>query len=167
MNPLPRIFTVGHSTLPIDDFIALLVAEGVRSLVDVRAFPASRRHPHFNTDALSAALERAGISYLHMGALGGRRKRQDVPAHDTHWRNASFANYADYATTAPFREALTTLEAGARTTPTAIMCAEALWWRCHRRIIAEEAARDGFAIVHILPRTRNEAAERMPELPGH
>ena len=166
MNTQERhVFTIGHSTLDCATFVQRLKAHGVETLVDVRSFPGSRRMPHFGKDALQATLPAAGIQYLHMVSLGVRRKHQDVPVHDTHWRNPAFANYADYATTLPFRTALSELEALALRRPVAIMCAEALWWRCHRRIIADEMIKDGFAVTHIMDPKQAAKAEREPELP--
>jgi len=166
MDAEPRLFTIGHSTRSTEEFIALLTAHGVESLVDVRSFPGSRRHPQFGKEALQATLAAAGIGYIHMVSLGGRRSRQDVPEHDTRWRNPAFANYADYAQTEPFRARLDQLEELARHRPVAIMCAEALWWRCHRRIIAEELLKDGFAVTHIMSPGHDEEARLEPELPG-
>ena len=167
MNPTrPHLFTIGHSTRTSAEFIALLTARGVARIVDVRSFPGSRRHPQFGKDALRAALAAAGIGYIHIVSLGGRRRRQDVPDHDTHWRNPAFANYADYTKTEPFREGLAELETLARQEPVAIMCAEALWWRCHRRIIADEAMKDGFEVTHIMGPEHDAAAKREPGLPG-
>jgi uncharacterized protein (DUF488 family) len=161
----PHLFTIGHSTRSAEEFVALLRARGVESLVDVRSFPGSRRHPQFGKEALRATLAAAGIGYIHMVSLGGRRSRQDTPEHDTRWRNPAFANYADYARTEPFRAALTELEALARREPVAIMCAESLWWRCHRRIIAEELMKDGFAVTHIMSPGADQAGRLEPELP--
>jgi hypothetical protein len=130
------VFTIGHSTRTIDDFIDLLRAHGVRQLADVRTIPRSRHNPQFGQDQLGPALERAGIHYRHMPALGGlRRARRDSV--NTAWRNASFRGYADYMQTQPFRDALDELVAMAREQPTAIMCAEAVPWRCHRSLIAD------------------------------
>jgi uncharacterized protein (DUF488 family) len=162
----PHLFTIGHSTRTSDEFIALLKDRGIERVADVRSFPGSRRHPQFGKAALEAALEQAGIHYIHMVSLGGRRGRQEVAMHDTHWRNQAFANYADYTQTPPFRAGLAELEALARSERVAIMCAEALWWRCHRRIIAEELMKDGFAVTHILGAEHDQAARREPELPG-
>jgi uncharacterized protein (DUF488 family) len=150
-----RIFTIGHSAHAIETFLGLLTASGIETLVDVRSFPGSRRHPQFNRDTLSASLKNANIQYLHMVTLGGRRKRQEVAE-----------PYGEYAKTAPFRMVLTELEALAQSRAVAIMCAEALWWQCHRRIIAEELAKDGFAVTHILPPAHAAEATRSPELPG-
>jgi uncharacterized protein (DUF488 family) len=160
------LHTIGHSTYPIAAFLHLLTEHGIESLVDVRSFPGSRRHPQFNKEALARSVRDAGLTYHHMVSLGGRRKRQDVPEHDTHWRNQAFSNYADYTTTGEFRTALGELEALAGESRVAIMCAEALWWKCHRRIIADELVKDGFTITHILPKAHAHEAERSPTLPG-
>jgi len=162
----PTIFTIGHSTHPVDAFLGLLQSRGIETLVDVRAFPGSRRHPHFNKDALAGACRDANISYYHMVSLGGRRKSQNVTPPDAKWRSPVFAAYAEYATTPLFHTALSELEAIGRKSRTAIMCAEALWWHCHRQIIAEELAKDGFTMNHILPVHHVKEAERSPELPG-
>ncbi len=160
------IFTIGHSTHPADIFIGMLKSRQIESLVDVRAFPGSRRHPQFDKATLARALNDAGVAYYHMVSLGGRRKAQDVPEHDTHWRNPAFANYADYTKTPPFRAGLAELETLALRSRVAIMCAEALWWRCHRRIIADELIKDGFAVTHIMPPGHTAEAAHAPELPG-
>ena len=166
MNARPQhLFTIGHSTRSAEEFVALLKAYGVESLIDVRSFPGSRRYPQFGKEALKATLAAVGIGYIHMVSLGGRRSRQDAPEHDTRWRNRAFANYADYARTEPFRTELTRLEELAGEQPVAIMCAEALWWRCHRRIIAEELMKDGFAVTHIMSPDHDEEARLEPELP--
>ena len=162
----PEILTIGHSTHPIESFVEMLRRHQIESLVDVRSFPGSRRNPQFNKAALSRALEDARITYYHMVSLGGRRKAQNVPEHDTHWRNPAFANYADYTKTPPFRAGLAELERLARESRVAIMCAEALWWRCHRRIIADELVKDGFKVTHIMPPGHTDETARTPELPG-
>jgi uncharacterized protein (DUF488 family) len=119
--------------------------------VDVRAFPMSRRHPQFNQDALRAALHAAGIDYVHMPALGGRRgAKKDARSRNGLWRVEAFRNYADYAETPPFAKALDALEALARERPTAFMCAEALWWQCHRRLIADYMIVRAWTVVHLL-----------------
>ncbi len=161
-----HVFTIGHSTRNIDEFLSLLHSHQVKALIDVRAFPGSRRHPQFNKETLEAALRQDGITYQHMVSLGGRRKRQDVVEHDTHWRNPAFADYADYTRTGEFRAALAELETVALARPSAIMCAEALWWKCHRRIIADALAKYGFAITHIMDANHHRDAARSPELPG-
>ena len=157
------IYTVGHSTRSIDELIAILSEAGVTRVADVRAFPMSRRHPHFNKDALSVTLSAAGIDYRHMPALGGRRKAQKgAPSHNGLWKVEAFRNYADYAETAAFADALRRLLAMARRSRCAIMCAEAVWWRCHRRIVADYAITRGARVVHIFGPTRSERATRTP-----
>src|SRR3954467_12286688 len=130
-----RLYTIGHSTRTLEDFIALLKREGVSHLVDVRAFPTSARYPHFNQASLSESLARQGIRYSHFPELGGRRRvRRD--SRNVLWRNAGFRGYADYMETREFAAALDDLLAAAAREPTAIMCAEAVPWRCHRSLIS-------------------------------
>ena len=144
-----KLFTIGHSTRTLDDFISLLKREGVSHLVDVRAFPTSTRYPHFNQSNLSASLAENGIRYTHFPALGGRRKvRRD--SHNTLWRNAGFRGYADYMETREFSNALEDLLAIASSESTAIMCAEAVPWRCHRSLISDAAVAKGLRVYHIL-----------------
>ena len=148
MDPA-KLYTIGHSTRTLDDFIALLKREGVLHLVDVRAFPASARYPHFNQTTLADALEKEGIRYSHFPALGGRRKvRRD--SRNTLWRNAGFRGYADYMETREFASALNDLLALAVREPVAIMCAEAVPWRCHRSLISDAVLAKGFGVFHIL-----------------
>jgi uncharacterized protein (DUF488 family) len=145
------VYTVGHSTRAVDEFIALLNDAGVTRIVDVRAFPMSRRHPQFNKDALSASLADAAIDYRHMPALGGRRgKKKGGRSRNGLWKVEAFRNYADYAETAAFGQAIAELEALARERPTAFMCAEAVWWQCHRRLIADYMLTGGWSVVHLL-----------------
>ncbi len=136
------VSTVGHSTHPIDEFIGILQAHGIRRLVDVRTIPRSRRNPQFNRENLPGSLQSAGIEYHHMPGLGGlRHPRKD--SMNTGWRNASFRGYADYMQTPEFGENLDRLIDLASDTATAIMCAEAVPWRCHRSLISDAlAARD-------------------------
>lgn len=148
MDPA-KLYTIGHSTRTLDDFIKLLKREGVAHLVDVRAFPTSARYPHFNRESLADSLAAEGIAYTHFPALGGRRKvRRD--SHNTLWRNAGFRGYADYMETREFAEALEELLAVAGRERTAIMCAEAVPWRCHRSLIADAAVGRGAEVFHIL-----------------
>lgn len=145
----PVVWTIGHSTRAQDVFLALLDAHGVGAIADVRRFPASRRHPHFNAGAMAAWLAEAGIGYTHFPDLGGRR----APAPDsrnTGLRNASFRGYADYMATPPFRSALERLVTWARAQPTAVMCAEAVYWQCHRTFIADALTARGLDVRHIL-----------------
>ncbi len=143
-----RAWTVGHSTHTLDVFVRLLAAHDIALLVDVRTVPRSRRHPHFGTEALAQSLPERGIAYRRFPALGGwRRPAPDSP--NGGWRNDSFRGYADYAMSAEFDEALAELRDLAAGQRTAIMCAEALWWRCHRRLIADRLVVMGDTVCHI------------------
>jgi len=149
------LWTIGHSTRTLDEFIGLLKAHGVQTVADVRRFPGSRKYPHFNAAALEAGLAVAGLGYVALPELGGRRKpRPDSP--NTVWRNPSFQGYADYMETPEFDQALQRLLAAARRFPTAVMCAEAVWWRCHRALIADTLTAQGVVVRHILSLTRSE-----------
>ena len=150
--PDGTVFTVGHSTLPIDDFLALLAAYGIAQVGDVRTVPRSRHNPQFNADALAASLAAAGIAYLPMPALGGlRHPRKDSP--NGGWRNKGFRGYADYMQTEAFRAAVDDLVRLARLAPTAIMCAEAVPWRCHRSLVADALLVRGIPVIEILSPT--------------
>ena len=155
------ILTVGHSTRPIGDFIALLKAHGVERVVDVRTVPKSRRNPQFGQDALPGALAAAGIGYTHMPALGGlRRPRRDSP--NTGWRNESFRGYADYMQTPGFKNALEALLGLAAKEQVVAMCAEAVPWRCHRSLIADALIARGVAAEDIASPTRRTAHKLTP-----
>jgi uncharacterized protein (DUF488 family) len=158
------IYTIGHSTHPIDQFIALLGRSAIQVVVDVRTVPRSRTNPQFNRETLPASLAEAGIDYVHLPSLGGLRSRsRETPtAKNAFWQNASFHNYADYAMTEAFREGLGKLRQIAETRRTAIMCSEAVWWRCHRRIIADYLIHDGVPVFHIVSTQRVEAAKITP-----
>jgi uncharacterized protein (DUF488 family) len=142
------VWTVGHSTLPIEEFIPLLTGNGIGVLADVRRFPGSRRHPQFGADALGAALSRAGVRYEAFPELGGRRDPRPDSV-NLAWRNASFRGYADYMETAAFRGAIGRLLAMADAQRVAVMCAEAVWWRCHRGLIADYLKAAGHEVMHI------------------
>ena len=145
-----RIWTIGHSTRGIDEFISLLKENQIKLLVDVRAFPGSKRFPQFNKDALAESLTAHGIRYEHFPELGGKRKSKP-DSRNTAWRNASFRGYADYMETEPFRKGIERLlDVAGKAGPTAIMCAEAVWWRCHRSLIADYLKARGFEVMHIL-----------------
>jgi uncharacterized protein (DUF488 family) len=146
--PQPVLFTIGHSNRSIEEFVALLNAHGVCHLVDVRSIPKSRHVPQFNSEQLAISLETAKISYTHVKDLGGRRHstKQSI---NTGWRNASFRGYADYMATPQFVEGLNVLIEIARATSTAIMCAEAVPWRCHRSLIADSLILKGWQILDI------------------
>ena len=155
------LWTIGHSTRPIQEFVKLLTRHGVRHLVDVRAIPFSRRNPQFNQDALSQSLEKAEFAYTHIGALGGRRKSRS-DSKNTGWRNASFRGYADYMQTPDFQAALQGLADLAARTPTAIMCAEAVPWRCHRSLISDAFIAQGGTVLEIV----GEAEPKPHRLPA-
>src|SRR5215217_4845349 len=145
-----RIWTIGHSTRGIDEFIALLEENNIKSLADVRAWPASKRYPHFNRAALAESLNAYGIRYQHFPELGGKRKSKRDSRNNA-WRNASFRGYADYMETAQFQKGIKRLlDIAAETGPIAIMCAEAVWWRCHRSLIADYLKARGIEVPHIL-----------------
>ena len=149
---MPTIFTIGHSTRTIPEFVALLQQVAIDLLVDVRSIPRSRTNPQFNADALPQTLASAGIRYSHLPALGGlrHRKKGAMPSVNTFWRIAAFRNYADYAATDAFRLGMNELRTLARGNCCAIMCAEAVWWRCHRRIIADYLLAEGLPVAHIM-----------------
>ena len=150
--PDGTVFTVGHSTLPIERFLTLLATYGIEQLGDVRTVPRSRRNPQFNADALRESLAAAGISYVPLGELGGLRKpRADSP--NSGWRNESFRGYADYMQTEQFGHGLERLVDLAAERRTAIMCAEAVPWRCHRSLVADALAVRGIGVVEILSET--------------
>ena len=146
------IFTIGHSTRTLANFVALLRGVDVTLLVDVRSFPRSRTTPQFNGDTLPDSLAAAGIGYRHLRALGGRRhhRKGAAPSLNMYWRIVAFRNYADYAETEEFGAGLDALRALARDDRCAIMCAEAVWWRCHRRIITDYLLAGGTRVDHIM-----------------
>lgn len=149
MPPQSTIWTIGHSTRPIDEFIGLLRAHQIDLLVDVRTVPRSRYNPQFNTDTLIQSLRDAGLQYRHSPGLGGLRKATKDSINDG-WRNASFRGYADYMQTAEFWGGLEELMADSRLQQTAIMCAEAVPWRCHRSLIADALVSRGWDSRHIM-----------------
>ena len=150
---MPRqFFTIGHSTRSVDDFVALLNAHDIKLVVDVRAVPRSRTNPQYNSKEFAEALSEVQIGYQHIAALGGLRGRiRDLPQEaNAFWKNQSFHNYADYATSKEFRSGLTMLRERGHATICAIMCSETVWWRCHRRIIADYLIASGEIVFHIL-----------------
>jgi uncharacterized protein (DUF488 family) len=149
------VSTIGHSTRPIEEFIRILHAHGIRRLVDVRTIPKSRRNPQFNRESLAASLPAVGIDYRHLPGLGGlRHPRKD--SINTAWRNASFRGYADYMQTPAFTANLNHLIELASDVPTAIMCAEAVPWRCHRSLIADALIARGIQVLEILSATQSQ-----------
>jgi uncharacterized protein (DUF488 family) len=153
--------TIGHSTHPIEEFIRILQAHGIRRLADVRTIPKSRRNPQFSRENLPASLHAAGIEYRHLPGLGGlRHPRKD--SMNIGWRNASFRGYADYMQTPEFGENLRHLIQLASEAPTAIMCAEAVPWRCHRSLIADALVARGIQVRDILSRTHAQPHSMTP-----
>jgi uncharacterized protein (DUF488 family) len=156
-----RIYTIGHSTRPIDEFIALLRNAGVSLVADIRTIPRSRHNPQFEGDALRAALEAHGIGYAHLPALGGlRHAHRD--SRNAGWRNASFRGFADYMQTPEFEEGLADLRALASECVVALMCAEAVPWRCHRSLVADALTVRGAAVEHITGAGRTNAHHITP-----
>jgi uncharacterized protein (DUF488 family) len=148
----PTVYTIGHSTHPIAEFIGLLAQVPIELLIDVRSIPRSRTNPQFNSDVLPHSLQAAGIGYRHLATLGGRRHRcaGSPPSANTLWRNSAFRNYADYAQMPEFRSGLEQLRTLAAAQRCAIMCSEAVWWRCHRRIISDYLLAAGTPVAHIM-----------------
>ena len=144
-----RIWTVGHSTRTLDEFIDLLAENEIKVLADVRSYPGSRKFPHFNREELSFSVETIGIRYIHLKGLGGRRKPRPN-SENTIWRNASFRAYADYMETDEFRDGIRELLDVAKNSRTAIMCSEAVWWRCHRSMISDYLKAAGIVVQHIM-----------------
>jgi uncharacterized protein (DUF488 family) len=159
--PQGAVFTVGHSTLSIEDFAALLATYGIETVADIRTVPRSRRNPQFNADALPQALAAHGVAYVGLPGLGGLRKTsKDSP--NTGWRNDSFRGYADYMQTPAFSEALDSLMNLARRKRVAIMCAEAVPWRCHRSLVADALEVRGIPAVEILSKTSHRLHKLTP-----
>lgn len=150
--PRPEIYTIGHSTRSFDELVEILRAHGVRQLIDVRTIPRSRRNPQYSREVLSKALHNRRIGYRHLQALGGLRRHQPGSP-NTGWRNTSFRGYADYMQTPAFENALARLIELARQKPTAIMCAEAVPWRCHRSLIADALIVRGHTVYDIFSAT--------------
>jgi len=147
----PAVLTIGHSNHPLDRFLALLAGHGVEALVDIRRFPGSRTHPHFSRDNLAAALPESGVEYHWLEALGGRRHKRRDDSPNRGLENEGFRNYADHMLTGEFREGVRKLLEVARKKWTAIMCAEGLFWQCHRRLVSDFLAATGVTVQHIMP----------------
>jgi len=151
-----RIWTIGHSTRTIAVFISLLEEHGIRLLADVRSLPGSKRYPQFNKETLADSLGKVGIRYEHFPELGGRRKARS-DSRNTAWRNASFRGYADYMETEEFRKGIERLlDLASKSGPSAIVCAEAVWWRCHRGLISDYLKARGIEVLHILDANKTE-----------
>jgi uncharacterized protein (DUF488 family) len=150
-----KVWTIGHSTRTADEFLALLKPHSIELVVDVRTFPSSRRFPHFNQSELKAFLHESGIDYRHLRALGGRRApRRD--SLNTAWTNPGFRGYADYMETQPFKDGIKELLEVASGVRTVVMCAEAVWWKCHRSLIADYLKAHGERVIHILDANKTE-----------
>ena len=143
------IWTIGHSTHPLEEFIDWLKAHQIQTLVDIRRYPGSRRYPHFNKEALEASLPTKGISYHHFEELGGRRKARPDSVNKV-WRHPSFRGYADYMETQEFKDVAEKLEAIALEQQAAIMCSEAVWWSCHRAMVSDYLKARNWKVLHIM-----------------
>ena len=152
---MTTLYSVGHGTQPIGELVATLRSAGIQRLVDVRSFPGSRRHPQFGQDALSTSLESAGIEYVWRKDLGGFRKPTSGSRHIA-LETSGFRGYADHMETAEFEAGLAWLMRSGEERRTAFMCAESLWWRCHRRLLADALHARGFAVVHVMPGGRTQ-----------
>jgi uncharacterized protein (DUF488 family) len=163
-NLTEPVYTIGHSTRTIAEFVALLGESGIEVVADVRAIPRSRTNPQFNLDVFPVSLEEFGIGYQHFPELGGRRHhpRGAPPSPNTFWRNESFRNYADYAATDAFEAGFSRLRDLAEGERCAIMCSEAVWWRCHRRIISDYLLAQGTPVMHIMGPGKTEPATLTP-----
>jgi uncharacterized protein (DUF488 family) len=153
---IAKIWTIGHSTRAIDDFISAPGVNEIKLIADVRLLPGSKRYPHFNKEALTDSLGKAGIRYEHFPELGGRR-RPKPESRNAAWRNEAFRGYADYMETEEFRRGIERLgHSVQRIGPTALMCAEAVWWRCHRALISDFLKVRGAEVIHILDATKTQ-----------
>lgn len=152
---MPTVFTIGHGTRTIDDFLTTLQDARIRALADVRSAPGSRRHPQFGQSALASSLAAAGIEYVHLRGLGGRRAAVPGSPHVA-LKVDAFRGYADHMASAEFASDHARLVAMARERPTAFMCAETLWWRCHRRMLSDRLTADGWDVVHLLAPGKSE-----------
>ena len=150
-NKPAQIFTIGHSTHPIERFLELLGEHRIALVADVRSFPSSKRWPQFNQAELSGSLERAGIEYRWIKQLGGRRSSKRVDSEHSAWQLPAFRSYADYTESADFADGLGELTGAATGARTAYMCSEGLWWRCHRRIISDNLVVRDWTVEHIMP----------------
>ena len=148
-----KIWTIGHSTRSLDEFIAMLHSFNIQLLVDIRSFPGSRKFPQFNKGNLEKSLPENKIEYLHLENLGGRRKAKAF-SKNTSWRNASFMGYADYMETEAFKEGLEALKKMALDKRTAMMCSEAVWWRCHRSMVSDDLKAQDWQVMHIMSKAK-------------
>jgi uncharacterized protein (DUF488 family) len=145
----PTIYTIGHSTRSLADFLEMLQSFGIKTLADIRSLPGSRRFPQFDKENLRISLKEIGIQYIHLADLGGRRKvKKD--SKNNRWKNDSFRGYADYMESEKFKNAITKLEHIALEQPTAYMCSEAVWWKCHRSMVSDYLKAKGWTVLHIM-----------------
>jgi uncharacterized protein (DUF488 family) len=143
------IYTIGHSTRSLEEFLNMLQSFDIKILADIRSLPGSRKYPQFNKEDLKISLENVGIQYLHLADLGGRRKLKK-DSKNNRWNNASFRGYADYMETDEFKNAVINLEHIAIEKPTAYMCSEAVWWKCHRSMVSDYLKAKGWVVLHIM-----------------
>ena len=162
MDPAGTLWTIGHSTRPWEVFLAMLREAGIGTLADVRRFAGSRRHPQFSGEAMATALPGAGIRYLPLPAMGGRRSPHPESP-NTAWRVAAFRGYADHLASDAYAAARARLADTARAGPTCVMCAEALWWQCHRRLVADDFAARGWQVRHLMAPGRSEPHRLHPD----
>ncbi len=151
---MKTIFTIGHSNHPFEEFLEMLKAFEIETLVDIRRYPGSRKYPHFNKDHLEKSLPEKEIQYLHYEDLGGRRKVKP-DSHNTAWRLDSFRGYADYMETDSFQKAIEKLETLAKEKRVAYMCSEAVWWSCHRSLVSDYLKNEGWNVQHIMSKTKS------------
>jgi uncharacterized protein (DUF488 family) len=149
------VWTIGHSTHSLDEFLALLHSFNIQLVVDIRSYPGSRRYPHFNKEALQISLTQNNIRYLHLKELGGRRKA-DPNSINTGWRHEAFRGYADYMQTSDFKKGIDELQQLALHRRTAYMCSEAVWWRCHRSMVSDYLKSIGWTVLHIMDKEKAE-----------
>jgi uncharacterized protein (DUF488 family) len=161
---MKTIYTIGHSTHPIDEFIAMLQSFEIQVLADIRSLPGSKRYPQFNQENLIKSMHKVGIEYIHFPGLGGRR-RPHKDSHNTAWRSKAFMGYADYMETDEFKEAIKELEHIAHKQRTAYMCSEAVWWRCHRSLVSDYLKVKGWKVWHIM--SKGHATEHPYTSPAH
>ena len=149
MSQQPHIWTIGHSTHPLEEFLEWLHSHKMEALVDIRRYPGSRKYPHFNREALADSLPKNGIFYHHFENLGGRRKAKPDSVNQV-WRHPSFRGYADYMETSEFKSTIEELKAIAAEKRTVIMCSEAVWWSCHRAMVSDYLKTEGWKVLHIM-----------------
>jgi len=149
------IWTIGHSTHSMEELLALLQSFSIQLVVDIRSYPGSRRYPHFNKEALEVSLPKNNIEYVHLKALGGRRKA-DAHSMNTAWRHEAFRGFADYMETDDFKKGIDELQRLAIKKRTAYMCSEAVWWRCHRSMVSDYLKSLGWAVMHIMDKDKAE-----------